>query len=167
LKKLIVIFIVVLLMVPLVAATPKPEVKLHRLTIVNKSGGPVDVHLVPLTDATKQEYYLSKDLIKSGDRDYPYVAVFTVQSNLYELYVYFWDDDGNQICVNQDPRLEYVAPELDMGHNQKITIIPCDQPEPKQLGEFGAWKYWYPGFIDVVDDAFNLLYGYIKLDYIY
>ena len=153
---------VLLLMIVLVfvLSAAAPNLRLSRLTVINKSGGPIAMRLAPATSESQATYFLN---IPSGDKEFPQEAVFTVQQNKYKVTTYFYKETVNdlgvlvseQICTLWDyPNLEYKAPTVDLTRNNRMAVLPCNQQaEPKSFGEPGFWKYWYP--------------EYIKLNYIY
>ena len=153
---------VLLLMIVLVfvLSAAAPKLRLSRFTVVNKSGGPIAVKLVPATSESQMPYYLN---IPSGDKDFPETAVYTVQKNMYDVTIYFYKEEINeldvfvaeQICVAlwDYPNLSYYAPTVDLTRNNKVVVLPCTQAaEPKSLGSDGFWKYWYPGYVGYVDE---------------
>ena len=152
-KKLLLLMIV--LMFVLSAAGIK--LRLSRFTVVNKSGGPIAVRLTPATSQSQLPYYLN---IPSGDKDFPETAVYTVQMNEYDLFVTFFKEEVNelgainveQICALWNVPFDYYPPTIDLTHNNKVTVLPCQQQaEPKSLGSDGFWKYWFPGYVNYSD----------------
>ena len=152
-----VLLLVFILLLVLSAAAPK--LRLSRFTVVNKSGGPIAMRLTPATSESQMTYYLN---IESGDKDFPFTKAYTVQQNKYDVDVYFYEEEINelgvlvseQICTLWNyPDLEYYPPEVDLTHNNKMTVLPCNQgAEPKSLGGDGFWKYWYPGYVGYTDE---------------
>lgn len=141
-----------------VLSAAAPKLRLSRFTVVNKSGGPIAVKLVPATSESQSWYYLN---IASGDKDFPETAVYTVQKNEYDVIVTFFKEEVNsqgaivveQVCALWDyPNLGYYAPTVDLTHNNRVVILPCNQQaEPASLGSDGFWKYWYPGYVNYSD----------------
>ena len=150
---------VLLLMIVLVfvLSAAAPKLRLSRFTVINKSGGPIAMRLAPATSESQATYFLS---VASGDKDYPKEAVFTVQRNKYKATTYFYKEEVNelgvlvseQICAIWDtPDLEYTAPTVDLTRNSKMVVLPCkQQAEPKDFGEPGFWKYWYPEYLEYI-----------------
>lgn len=155
-----VLLLMIVLVFVLSAAAPIPRLRLSRFTVVNKSGGPIAMRLAPATSESQATYFLN---IRSGDKDFPYTSVFTVQKNKYDATVYFYKEEINSLgaIVSEPvcslwnyPDLEFIPPEVDLTRNQKMVVLPCNQMnEPANFGEPGFWKYWYP--------------EYVGLDYIY
>ena len=153
-KVLLLVFILVL-----VLSAAAPKLRLSRFTVVNKSGGPIAMRLTPATSESQMPYFLN---IPSGDKDFPETAVYTVQKNKYDVNVYFFKEEKNelgalvseQICTLWDyPDFEYFAPAVDLTHNNKVVVLPCKQlNEPRSLGSDGFWKYWYPGYVGYADE---------------
>ena len=150
--KILVLLIVVAMVLTMAIA---PKLRLSRLTVINKSGGPIAIRLAPNTSESQATYFLN---IRSGDKEFPETAVFTVQQNKYKLTTYFYKEtivDGyvvsKPICTLWDyPNLEYKAPEVDLTRNVRLVVLPCNQQaEPKSFGESYFWKYWYPEYIKV------------------
>lgn len=149
---------VLLLMIVLVfvLSAAAPKLRLSRFTVINKSGGPIAMRLAPATSESQATYFLN---IPSGDKEFPYTSVFTVQQNRYKVYTYFYKETVNdlgvlvseQICTLWDyPNLEYKAPEVDLTRNSRMSVLPCNQrAEPKSFGESFFWKYWWPEYVKV------------------
>jgi hypothetical protein len=149
---------VLLLMIVLVfvLSAAAPNLRLSRFTVINKSGGPIAMRLAPATSESQATYFLN---IRSGDKEFPETAGFTVQQNKYKLSTYFYKETVNElgvivsepICTLWDyPNLKYDAPEFDLTRNVRLVVLPCNQQaEPKSFGEPGFWKYWYPEYVKV------------------
>ncbi len=93
------------------------NIKLARLTVINKSGLPVELRLTGVT--TGQFYYLR---IPTGDRLLPTETVYTVlrdeyQSQLY--YVELWDPVYGSKCGSK-------SMPLDIRHNVRLTVLECE-----------------------------------------
>lgn len=153
-RKLLLLIIVLVFVLTMAAS---PVMRLSRFTVVNKSGGPISMRLVPITSQSQQTYYLN---VVSGDRDFPATAVYTVQMNRYDVLVFFYKETvkgsvitTEQICAMEKyPDLTYYPPTVDLTHNNKITVLPCNQRnEPVSLGSDGYWKYWYPSYVNYSD----------------
>ena len=66
--------------------------------------------------------------------------------------------------------LEYYPPKVDLTHNNRIVVLPCNQQaEPASLGGDGFWKYWYPGYVGWVDEpAPDFKWNWVPIwDYVY
>ena len=153
-KRKVLLLMIVLVLVLSAAA---PKLRLSRFVVVNKSGGPIAMRLVPATSESQMTYYLN---IASGDKSFPEMAVYTVQKNKYDVDVYFYKEEINElgaltsdlICTLDYTGLEYFAPTVDLTHNNKVVVLPCKQfNEPVSLGGEGHWKYWYPGYVGYAD----------------
>ncbi len=152
-KRKVLLLMIVLVFVLSAAA---PKLRLSRFTVINKSGGPIAMRLAPATSESQATYFLN---IASGDRSFPTTAVYTVQQNKYAVNVYFYKEtvvDGyvvsKPVCTLYYTNLEYFAPKVDLTHNNKIVVLPCNQQaEPISLGADGYWKYWYPGYVNYTD----------------
>ncbi len=150
---------VLLLMIVLVfvLSAAAPKLRLSRFTVINKSGGPIAMRLVPITSASQSSPFLT---IESGDKDFPFTKVFTVQHNQYKVTTYFYKESVNelgaivseQICaIWNTPNLEYKAPTVDLTRNNRMAVLPCkQQAEPTSFGEPGFWKYWYPEYLKYI-----------------
>jgi hypothetical protein len=111
-KVSLLILIAIMISSLMLAAIPT---RMVRLTIINKSGYDVYIKLEgsPVTDAY---YYLT---IPAGDRDVPYVKVFTIMEDLYTRTT--WQCDGQKSSGT-----------LIVDGNIRLTFTPC--------GEFAcAW----------------------------
>ena len=153
-RKILLIMFAVVLSLSLIAGDFAPK----RLTLVNKSGGPVAFKLVP-TSGTAGYLY---DEIPSGSKEVPYEKVYSIIPGEYYFYTYYWKETftydslsvgmlvkRTQICLlDKDGVLYYDAPIIDMTKNYKRTIVPCDGPEPANLGEPNMDKFWYPEYIE-------------------
>ena len=152
---------VLLLMIVLVfvLSAAAPNLRLSRFTVINKSGGPIAMRLAPATSESQATYFLN---IPSGDKSFPQTSVYTVQRNKYDVTVYFYKETVNdlgaivseQVCALWDyPNLGYYSPKVDLTHNNKVTVLPCNQrAEPVSMGSDGFWKYWYPGYVGYIDE---------------
>ncbi len=89
--KILILLIVVAMMLTMAVA---PKLRLSRFTVVNKSGGPIAVRLVPATSQSQATYYLN---IEAGDKSFPKTAVYTVQQNEYDVVVYFYKEGKDQL----------------------------------------------------------------------
>ena len=172
-KTKILVLLIVIAMVLTMAVAPK--LRLSRFEVVNKSGGPIALRLTPKTAESQMPYFLN---IGSGDKSFPTTAVYTVQKNKYDVVVYFYKEvivggrvDIEPICALWDyPNLDYYAPNVDLTHNNKVVVLPCNQwAEPVSLGSDGFWKYWYPGYVGFIDEpAPDFKWNWVPIwDFIY
>jgi len=106
-KVSLLILIAIMISSLMMAAIPT---KMVRLTVINKSGYDVYMKLEgsPVTDAY---YYLT---IPAGDRDTPYVKVFTIMEDLYKRTT--WQCDGARSSGS-----------LIVDGNIRLTFIPCGE----------------------------------------
>jgi hypothetical protein len=106
-KVSLLILIAILISSLMLAAIPT---RMVRLTVINKSGYDVYIKLEgsPVTDSY---YYLT---IPSGDRDTPYVKVFTIMEDLYTRTT--WQCDGQKSSGT-----------LIVDGNIRLTFIPCGE----------------------------------------
>jgi hypothetical protein len=109
--------------------------RLVRLTIVNKSGLPLEIRLTN-EDDSNIFYYLRLD---EGDRSYPVEKIFTIIPGNYQMqpyYIELWDPVYGDSCSDPGSQTLYAE------HNIRITILECDYSVPRfNLGEPGIWKY--------------------------
>lgn len=117
-----------------------PIDKLFRLTIVNKTGLPLEISLLGVDN--DEVYYLR---IPEGDRIYPQEKVFTILPGEYFVRPYYietWDPVYGVSCG-------VIAPNrLFMTRNIRITFLPCDEifrwkGEPSQYKYTPRWRYLY------------------------
>lgn len=172
-KKILILMLVAVLSLSVIAGDFAPK----KLTIVNKSGGPIAFKLVPL-DGTEGYLY---DEVPSGSKASPTTKVYSIIPNEYYFYTYFWKETRTydslaggflvkraQKCLLDDEGvLYYNAPILDMTKNYKRTILPCDGAEPTNLGEPNMDKFWYPSYIEATNSNwYQSLYDWASY-YIY
>ena len=111
-KVSLLILIAILISSLFLAAIPT---RMVRLTVINKSGYDVYIKLEG-SPVTQSYYYLT---IPAGDRDVPYIKVFTIMEDLYTRTT--WQCDGQKSSGT-----------LVVDGNIRLTFIPC--------GEFAcAW----------------------------
>jgi len=163
-KKILMILLVVVLSLSVIGADLAPvagEFSPKKLTMVNKSGGPIAFKLVP-TDGTDGYIY---DELPSGSKEVPYEQTYSIIPGKYYFYVFYWkesrtyDAKAGEFTVSRtrkcqlpvDSVLYYDTPILDMTKNYKRTILPCDGPEPTNLGEPNIDKFWYPEYVEATD----------------
>ena len=106
-KVSLLILIAILISSLMLAAIPT---RMVRLTVINKSEYDVYMKLEgsPVTDAY---YYLT---IPAGDRDVPYVKVFTIMEDLYTRTT--WQCDGQKSSGT-----------LIVDGNIRLTFTPCGE----------------------------------------
>ncbi len=117
-----------------------PIDKLFRLTIVNKTGLPLEISLMG-TD-NDEIYYLR---LPEGDRTAPEERVFTILPGEYLLrpyYIEIWDPVYGVSCGVIPPN------RLIMTRNIRIVFLPCDQivrwkGEPTQYKYTPRWRFLY------------------------
>ena len=179
-KKILILALVVMLSLSVVASSFAPvagDFSPKKLTIVNKSGGPAAFKLVP-TSGTEGYLY---DESPSGSKASPTTKVYSIIPGEYYFYTYYWKETftydsrsvgmlvkRTQICLlDAEGVLYYDAPIIDMTKNYKRTILPCDGPEPANLGEPNMDKFWYPNYIEATNSNwYQPLYEWMEY-YIY
>jgi len=100
----------------LISAKPEPA-KLARLTIINKSGLPVEIKL---TGTVIQNFYYLR--IPTGDRVAPTEKVFTIARDKYRMQTYYielWDPIYGYRCEGKSGTLYAYR-------NLRITYLECD-----------------------------------------
>jgi len=120
-----------LLSLLLVSANVLP-IRLVRLTIVNKSGLPLEIRLTG--ENTETSYYLR---IEEGDRLLPTEKVFTIIPGTYKMqpyYIELWDPVYGPSCG------EAGSSTLEAERNIKLTFRECDRTI-RNLGEPSIWKW--------------------------
>ena len=125
------VFLVVLLLAVLLSASTLP-IRLVRLTIVNKSGLPIEIRLTG--EDVDTSYYLR---VEEGDRQFPAEGVFTIVPGTYQMqpyYIELWDPVYGSSCG------EAGSTTLEANHNIKVTFAECDRVL-RHLGEPSIWKW--------------------------
>ena len=115
----------------LMTASPK-SIKLVRLTIVNKSGLPLEIKLSG--ENVENFYYLR---VPAGDRTLPTEEVFTIARDTYQVqpyYIELWDPVYGSSCGGAGSRTYYAF------HNIKITFLEC-YSNPRNRGESPIYKW--------------------------
>ena len=136
-KKVFLLALSLLLAMALSAAGPA---RLVRLSIVNKTGLPMEIQLSGAY--TDSFYYLH---VPEGDKVYPSETVFTVMADEYRIqpyYVQLWDPVYGTTCSNPAGKTMYAS------RNLRITFLPCDftpsnKGEPSIIKYTGRWRYIY------------------------
>lgn len=114
-----------------IGASSQP-IKLHRLTLVNKSGLPIEVRL---TGENVENYYYLR--IPTGDREHPVEQVFTIVPDTYKMqpyYIELWDPVYGYSCEGAGSKTLYAY------RNLKITFLECDIT-PRHRGESPIYKW--------------------------
>ena len=129
-----ILLIASLLTLILIAAGPKPP-KLVRLTVVNKSGLPLEISL---TGSCEDNYYYLR--VPEGDRLFPTKKVFTVAPDMYSARLYYielWDPVYGYSCSSK-------SQQLDVRHNTRVMVLECDRtpacPGETSIVKFGAGR---------------------------
>lgn len=163
-KKILMILLAVVLSLSVIGADLAPvagEFSPKKLTIVNKSGGPFAFKLVPLEGTAGYLY----DEVPSGSKASPTEKNYSIIPGEYYFYAYYWEEtrtydqkageflvSKDRVCLlNVDGVLYYDPPVIDMTKNYKRTIVPCNGPEPSNLGEPNMDKFWYTGYIEATE----------------
>lgn len=135
LRKILLVFLI--FSVLFLAAEP---VDLYRLTIINKSGMPIAIHLFGQTQ--DQIYYLP---VEKGDRAAPTEKSFTILGDNYVVRPYYIETYDPVYGFQCGP-----APvtQICITRNTRIVFVECGQA-PANPGEPGYLKYWFwiRGFI--------------------
>jgi hypothetical protein len=123
--------LVALISLILISANTRP-VNLVRLTIINKSGLPMEIKLTGEDD--ENFYYLH---IPEGDRELPSETIFTIVPDIYKMqpyYIELWDPVYGYSCGGAGAKTLYAA------RNIRITFLECGY-SPRNKGEPGVLKY--------------------------
>ncbi len=164
-RKILIIMLVIMIALPMMANVPAPmagSLATKTLTIVNKSGGPIAVKLVPATSVNEGFLYVE---VPSGTKEVPFTQAFSVVANEYYFFVYYWKEvhkydsssstmkvsKTQQCLLGEDSDFYYDAPIIDLTKNYKRVILPCNGPEPTNYGEPNMDKFWYSGYIELID----------------
>jgi hypothetical protein len=131
---------VLLLSLALMSASPLPMRKV-RLTIINKSGLPMEYKLEGADDDFGFFYYLR---VPEGDRISPTEKIFTIYEGEYTItayYVELWDPVYGYSCGSSSKKL-YVY------RNLRLVFVECGQSscpsgEPSMLKFSGKWRFLY------------------------
>ena len=125
-----VIFLVSLL-AAFLSASALP-IRLVRLTIVNKSGLPLEIRLTG--ENTDTSYYLR---VGEGDGQLPAESVFTIVPGTYKMepyYIELWDPVYGYSCGEAGSKT------LEADHNIKVTFRECNRTI-RNVGEPSIWKW--------------------------
>ena len=108
------------------------SIRLVRLTIVNKSGFPLEIRLTG--EDSDNSYYLR---LEEGDRSNPNEVVFTIIPGIYKMqpyYIELWDPVYGPSCGEAGSSTLYAK------RNIKVSILECDRTV-RHLGEPSIWKW--------------------------
>ena len=120
-----------LLTILLIGASPFGIERLVDLTVVNKSGLPVEIKL---TGSDEENYYYLK--VPRGYRDAPTEKVFTVVPDTYSAVSYYiepWDPVYGYDCSSRSSTLAATK-------NIRVTIMECDRAS-RHGGETSIVKF--------------------------
>jgi hypothetical protein len=136
-------FISAILALFLTAAKPTKTV-LVRLTIVNKSGVELFIHLDNL--ATNYEDDVTYSLtIPEGDHENPTVKEFTIYRDIYDVQVYYvenWDPVyGYTICANSTGKTQ-----LNAKRQHRWVFTECSRERPRP-GEPTMEKFYWGSLV--------------------
>ena len=124
----------VLLLATLLLSASVLPIRLVRLTIVNKSGLPLEIRLTG--EDTDTSYYLR---IESGDGLLPIEKVFTIIPGTYQMqpyYIELWDPVYGSSCSQPGSETLFAM------RNIRVTILECDYTVPRSnSGEPSMWKF--------------------------
>jgi hypothetical protein len=123
-------FILIILSLLLIGAKPEPI--LIRLTIINKSGLPIEMRLTG-SFLEDNQYYLR---IAKGDALAPNLQIFTILPDKYSIQLYYielWDPVYGYHCGSKSMT-------VDVFHNTRLAVAACDVT-PNNSGEPGMWKF--------------------------
>lgn len=115
-------------------------VKLVRLTLINKSGFPMEYKLTGTE--TETIYYLRMPI---GDRTAPSEKTFTIEQGIYRFepyYVELWDPVYGNTCGSSGGQTLYAL------RNIRIVFLECGRRvrstgEPSMLKYPSRWKFIY------------------------
>jgi hypothetical protein len=132
--------IILILILALISAATLP-VKKIQLTIVNKSGLPMEYKIEGKNDSSDIYYYLR---VPEGDRNNPAEQIFTIYQGEYTMtayYVELWDPVYGYACSSSSKTL-YAS------RNIRLVFGECDQTprnpgEPSMLKFDANWRYIY------------------------
>ena len=114
----------------LMGSKPFPG-KLVRLTVVNKSGLPVEIKM---TGKYEEAFYYLR--VPEGDRDFPVEKIFTIIPDTYQTQLYYielWDPVYGYSCASKSQSME-------LYRNTRVVVKECDQV-PSCPGEPSMIKY--------------------------
>ena len=132
--------IILILNFTLISAASLP-VKKIQLTIVNKSGLPMEYKIEGKNDSSDIFYYLR---VPKGDRNKPAEQIFSIYQGEYTMtayYVELWDPVYGYTCSSTSKNM-YVT------RNIRLVFGECDQTprnpgEPSMLKFDAKWRYIY------------------------
>ena len=135
------IIIISLVCISLLGASLIP-VKMIQLTIINKSGMPMEFRLEGFNGDFEFFYYLR---VPKGDRIVPAVETFTIYKGDYTIrpyYIEVWDPVYGYFCDNT------FSQNLCISRNTRLIYVECD-PNVSKLSKssvmkyVGKWRYIY------------------------
>lgn len=124
-KKKNILLVIAALAFLLVSASPAKYERLVELTVVNKSGLPVELKL---TGSQEENFYYLR--VPRGFRDAPTETTFTITPDTYQAtahYVELWDPVYGYDCGARSSTLVATR-------NVRVTILECDR-QARQRGE--------------------------------
>ena len=110
-----------LLALMLLGAAPYHGLKLTRLTVINKSGLPIEIQLIGSCE--DNWYYLR---MSDGDRLFPTEQVFTIAPDEYKMQVFYielWDPVYGYSCAPKSAA-------IDATRNLRVVVSECDWTPP-------------------------------------
>ena len=110
----------------------------RRLTVINKSGVPLAISLIPPTRT--RAYYLQ---VPAGDRRLPTETNFTIIVDEYRMRVFYLEENLSHTGF---PCRPFQPGRLLMARNIQITVLECDRRPPTR-GEPGMYKLGRSGCI--------------------
>lgn len=125
------LWIILALSLVLVSAK-KPPIKTVRLTIINKSGLPVEISLAGKN--LEFSYYVR---VPEGDRIYPYEYWVDVIPDTYSMQIYYkelWDPVYGYDCTEG-------GKSADITHTTRLTFLGCTYTPPNNGEPPSILKY--------------------------
>lgn len=134
-------FLIITLLTTFLMGASPVTTRLVRLTIINKSGMPLEISLTGSEDEVN--YYLR---VAEGDRTIPVVTVFTIHPDEYQMRVYFvelWDPVYGATCDDT------AGQRVDATHNVRVVVHPCKYTppnggEPPSMLKYGGRSHKRP-----------------------
>lgn len=125
------LLIISLLTLFFIGGYPYPH-QLIQLTIVNKSGLPLEIGL---TGTFEEKFYYLR--IPKGDRLFPMEKTFTIVPDEYAIQPYYtelWDPVYGYKCSNQSSQT------MELIRNIRMVFLGCNRP-PVNRGEPSMLKF--------------------------